>query len=755
MGKLGKKARKFAKKHLQSVLRNRRKTKVLYKKRARKDGPNDTEEQVDNTVGLSNGRSTEPEGVENTSLDVVFTENEKDEVEDASDSDGYLSEDSSRPCVVETEIGEALEDEIATSTYSAQNKKIHTDLAIHKKKLDRLRKKVKPAELGFISWLSLGYSLQCANLHVDPEFSKFLESFKKDAETFQNEDAYSDEGDSSDQEEQGEDNLAKDKRKPLTNSVINTWCQMVKEDHNQSALISLLNAYRAACHYGTESIGHRIENSETFCNILLFTLSNADDVFRGLLQISSSNSTKEALLELKKTSKWKNFKPLVKSFVRSTLYLLHQVTDSDILAFAMTRLKASLIFFVAFPSLIHRLIKAAVHLWATGGGVLSSASFLVTRDVAAMFGSNYFDSCLSKTFVAFISLSRATEITDIKHMQFLRDCIVELCSLDVQKSSIKAVASMSQLSKILSWGVQTKKKEAVRKICSWEYVNCIDVWVRFISANIRDYDLQSLFFLTTQLVNGLAHMFPGPRYFPLRLKCIEWLNYLANSSGNFIPVTSLVLDILEYKVAKEGRNARNAFNIASILKMPKHYLKSKSFQDECFHSAVEQLSLHFAQWSHHISFPDLATVPLIRLRKIHEITTLESLRRMVKRFIDQVEQNVDFVQKKRDEVSFSPHDHQSVDSFLQLEKSSLNAPFAQYYRSVLEKAAERNLHKTEKISLPEKRNLKRNRAEPKRKPVAARVHVDEKEDHQNGVMLENGIMDTKRRKRHVEAQQLP
>ncbi|KAI3458981.1 hypothetical protein Pfo_015644 [Paulownia fortunei] len=683
MGKLGKKARKFAKKHLQSVLRTRRKTKALFKKKAPKHGRNDVEEKVDNPMGLSNGRSTESEGIDNISLDAVFTENDKDEVADASDSDGYLSEDSSCPYVVENESRKTLEDEIATSTYSDQNKKIHADLAIEKKKLDRLRKK-------------------------DPEFIKFLESFNNSAETFQNEDAYSDEGDSSDQGEQGEDDLAKDKAKLLTNCVINTWCQMVREDHSQSALISLLNAYRAACHYGTESIGHRIENSETFCNILLFTLTDADDIFRGLLQISSSNNTKETLLELKKSSKWKSLKPLVKSFVRSTLFLLNQVTDSDILAFAMTRLRASLIFFVAFPSLIQRLIKATVHLWATGGRVLSSASFLVTRDVAAMFSSNYFDTCLSKTFVAFISRSRVTEIAGIKHMQFLRDCMVELCSLDVQKSSLKAVASMSQFAKILSWGVQTKKKEAVRKICSWDYVNCIDLWVRFISVNIRDYELQSLFFMTIQLINGLAHMFPGPRYFPLRLKCVEWLNYLASSSGIFFPLSSLVLDMLEYKVVKEGRKTQNAFNIASALKLPKHYLKSRSFQDECFHSAVEQLSFHFAQWSYHISFPDLATIPLIRLRKIHEITTIESLRRIVKRLIDQVEQNVDFVQKK--EMRYlSPHTITNpwILFFRFIEKSSLNAPFTQYYRSVLEKAAERNLHKCGKISLPEQRNLKR------------------------------------------------
>ncbi|KAK4430903.1 Nucleolar complex protein 2 [Sesamum alatum] len=722
MGKLGKKARKFAKKHLQSVLRQRRKTKALFKKKTSKHGQNDIEEQVDNSVPLANGRSIESESIGNTSLDAVFTENDKDEVADVSDSDGYLTEDSGCPDIAESETGKTLEDAIATSTYSVQNEKIHADLAIQKKKLDRLRKK-------------------------DPEFSKFLESFNNSAETFKNEDEYSDEGDSSDQE-LGEGDLNKDKGKLLTNSVINTWFQMVKEDHNQSALISLLNAYRAACHYGTESIGHRIENSETFCNILLFTLSNANDTFRGLLKISS-NSTKDTLQELKKAAKWKSLKPLVKSFVRSTLFLLNQVTDTDILTFAMTRIRACLIFFVAFPSLMQRLIKATVHLWATGERELSSASYLVTRDIAAMFSSNYLDTSLSKVIVAFVSRSRVTEIADIKHMQFLRDCIVELCSIDVQKSSLKAVASMSQLAKIYSWGVQTKKKEAVRKICSWEYVNCVDLWVRFISANISDYDLQSLFFMIIQLINGLAYMFPGPRYFPLRLKCIGWLNYLARSSGNFIPLASLVLDILEYNVVKEGRKAQNAVNIASVLKLSKQYLKSKSFQDECFHSVIEQLSLHFAQWSHHICFPDLATIPLIRLRKIHEITTIESLRRMVKRLIDQVEHNVDFVQKKRDEISFSPHDHQSVDSFLQLEKSTLNAPFTQYYRSVLEKAAERNLHKCGKISLPKQRNLKRNRAEPRKEPAAAGLHDDAEVDHP---IIENGIMDTKRKKRAIRVQ---
>lgn len=156
---------------------------------------------------------------------------------------------------------------------------------------------------------------------------------------------------------QNENEPAEDKGKLFTSSTINSWCQLVKEEQNNAALTYLLNAYRAACHYGSESSGHRIESSEAFSNILIFVLSEADNIFRKLLQISSTNTKKETILELKNTSKWKNLKPLIKSFLRSTLFLLDQVADSDTLIFVLHRIKASVIFFALFPSLLSRCIK--------------------------------------------------------------------------------------------------------------------------------------------------------------------------------------------------------------------------------------------------------------------------------------------------------------------------------------------------------------------------------------------------------------
>lgn len=62
-------------------------------------------------------------------------------------------------------------------------------------------------------------------------------------------------------------------------------------------------------------------------------------------------------------------------------------------------------------------------------------------------------------------------------------------------------------------------------------------------------------------------LFPGARYLPLRRKCIEWLNLLSRSSGVFIPVTSLVLDALEYKMGKESVKPGKDFKYLSAVKV--------------------------------------------------------------------------------------------------------------------------------------------------------------------------------------------
>ncbi|PKA50145.1 Nucleolar complex protein 2 like [Apostasia shenzhenica] len=341
-------------------------------------------------------------------------------------------------------------------------------------------------------------------------------------------------------------------------------------------------------------------------------------------------------------------------------------------------------------------MQLSVHLWVTGEESLSFSSFLVIREMASKLHSRWYDTCLVKTYKAFVAHSKFFKPTKMKHLKFLQDTIIELYSIDIQKSYQQVLASLQQLAKSLQLAIRTMMKEDLKRVRNWQYINCISLWVKFICCNFKEHDIESLLSLCILVLKGMAYLFPGPRYVPLRFRCMQMLNQLSLSSGVFIPVASLFFDCLEYKgkeivtdsthgwaiaVSNLANNTCTSLTYLALIfvrLVPKNLVKSQSFQKECVLSAIELLSAHFLQWSHHISFPELATFPLILLRRFHDKLTDNTLHRQVKRFVDQildrcwrisacniVEQNREFIEKKRDGVSFSPNDQVAIDSFIQ------------------------------------------------------------------------------------------
>lgn len=153
------------------------------------------------------------------------------------------------------------------------------------------------------------------------------------------------------------------KDKVLSGSVFSSCCELVDEKQSVQALISLLNWYRAACYYGHEPSGmtgsdiqYDIEDSETFAKVMIYVLQKADHTFRNILGLSES-SNKEKILKLKNNPKWDSLKPLVKSFLTSSMHLVKQAGDLETKVFALTQLRVSVVFFAAFPDLLKKLIK--------------------------------------------------------------------------------------------------------------------------------------------------------------------------------------------------------------------------------------------------------------------------------------------------------------------------------------------------------------------------------------------------------------
>ncbi|KAL0435476.1 UNVERIFIED_CONTAM: Nucleolar complex protein 2 [Sesamum radiatum] len=65
------------------------------------------------------------------------------------------------------------------------------------------------------------------------------------------------------------------------------------------------------------------------------------------------------VIDLMTTRRWKNYNNLVKSYLGNSLHVLNQMTDNEMIAFMLRRLKYSSVFLAAFPALLRKYIKVS------------------------------------------------------------------------------------------------------------------------------------------------------------------------------------------------------------------------------------------------------------------------------------------------------------------------------------------------------------------------------------------------------------
>lgn len=698
MGKPGKNTRKFAKKHLKSVIQNRRKYKPVKdalrrKKTATQNIQSGTKEASaqdrrndvkDRFLKMKSEKINENEMMEDDFMDDTSIEDDISIEDTVSESDGLPSEEENDFLdIFRSEFVEdnSEEEDDAGNALQGQNKTLQSEIDKHKKHLEILKQK-------------------------DPKFMKFLKEHEKELLQFNHEYNTDSEEDNENLkggvrkpgqlEECDSKSLKPSSKKFLTVTHVDAWFQEINEGQNIGALRCLLQAYRTACHYGDggrydSSSILTIVNSNAFNTIMISVLGEIDGVFRKLLRMPLAGGKRESILEMKDTPRWKDLEGLIKSYFVNTLHVLSQMTDNEMISFTLQRLRCSIIFLAAFPVYLRKILKAVLHFWGSGGGPLSVVSFLFIHDMILHLGSDCFDSCLKSIYKVFAVNCKLVNKANLQQIEFLKNCVVELYGVDLSNAYQHVFTFINQLGMVLRHALTSNTKEAHKKAYSWQYMNCLELWVTFLCANANNVDFQPLSYPMAQIIIGVARLVPTAHYAPLRLRCAKMLNTLASARGIFIPMASLLFDMLECKELYRTPTGENdkAFDFSTALKVPKDILRTRAFQDECVYSVLHHLAEHLAQWSYHVAFPELAFTILVRLRRFHERTNNDRFRRQVKQLMDQVERNDAYVKKKRDDVSFSPKDRVAVSSFLQDEKVSGMSPLSKYYQSLQQKAEQK------------------------------------------------------------------
>ncbi|XP_020243539.1 nucleolar complex protein 2 homolog isoform X2 [Asparagus officinalis] len=544
----------------------------------------------------------------------------------------------------------------------------------------------------------------------DPEFYQYLKDHDKELLEFNNKDIDEDEETifEADEETQPAVESQKKPEKAVTTAMVDSWCKAIKEERRLGAIRSMLRAFRFACHCGDDSDvtspKFSIVSSNVFNKIMVFVLNEMDGILRGLLGAPNTGGRKETIMDLTTTKTWTKHGTLMRIYLSNTLHILTEMTDEQMISFTLKRVKASGVFLAAFPTLLRKYIKVALHSWGTGRGALPIVSFLFLRDLCVRLGSDCLDTCLKGMYKAYVmncKLSKSVSRSKQQHIHFLGNCVTELYGVDVPSAYQHAFVFIRQLGVILRDaltvrgdkvvkeknnkkqrdGSKSKKQldKAYQKVYDWQFISCLELWTGVICAYNSEAEFGPLAYPLAQIISGVASLVPTARYIPLRLRCMKMLNRLAGATGTYIPVSSHLLDMLEMKELhkRSTGGVGKAVNLLSVKQVDKTTLKTRAFQEECTYYLVEELAEHLAQWSYSPAFFELSFIPLVRLRSFCKSTDVDRSRREIKDLIRQVEANSEVTNSKRATADISP-DLIAIESFLKAEKESGSSPLSQF-----------------------------------------------------------------------------
>ena len=535
---------------------------------------------------------------------------------------------------------------------------------------------------------------------TDPEFYEFLQEEDSELLDFDEED---------DNEDEDEDDLSDDeddaakrkkmKKRTLTTEIVKKLCENAEGGESLAGAKALFQAYRSACHYGDDEndgdeASVRLASSSAFHELVQYTLTNADVILRGLLGVESRDEeTNDAVFKPHANARWKKVQPLAKSYIGNTLHLLGNLTDPEMTAMVISQLKIVTPFMATFERLTKRVTRSALHCFGSGEPSVRVQAILLLRAMAVGLPPPALERVAKGVYRTFASNAKFLNAESVEHIVFMSTCVVEIFGLDQQQSYPLAFTYIRQLASLLRGALTAKSKEAFRNVYCWQYVNCLECWERVLSMHAKDEDapLRPLVYPLAQVALGAARLLPSARYAPLRLRLVALLNRLSVSTGRFIPVAPLLMELLTFseltKPPVSSKSHPPDFTI--VLRLAKQDLRVPGVQDVIVESSMEALAEHLHQNAYSPAFPELAHIPTRELKKFSKTVSVTRFKKAARAVIDAAERTSDWIIRKRDNVDFAPKDLDKVANFLAAERAEGKAPMSRLAKQLHEKAEQR------------------------------------------------------------------
>jgi nucleolar complex protein 2 len=208
-------------------------------------------------------------------------------------------------------------------------------------------------------------------------------------------------------------------------------------------------------------------------------------------------------------------------------------------------------------------------------------------------------------------------------------------------------------------------------------VHSLDFWSRVLSAHCKEADsaLRPLIYPLVQVTMGALRLIPTATYFPLRFQLTRSLLRLSMATSTYIPLAAPLYEVLNSAEMRKAPKSSTLkpLDFDTLIRVPKSYLKTRTYQDSVGEQVQELLSEFFGLWSKNIAFPELALPVVVMLKRwLKDVNNRapgagnknQKVNGLMALLVQKIDANVKFIEDRRQKVDFAPNNRKGVTSFL-------------------------------------------------------------------------------------------